>query len=208
MQSARRVSPYGFSYGSIQMMWKDGGVCGTMGNIGARTYRIVGVPASTAGQPGHCAIVRMDHDPATGGFRCIGGQYATGGDEVTTVHAGWNYDGRGGRKPMVYHQAVAWGVSRGVDSFIDALVLRRAWEGLDEAARAERCVSLVEDGLARNPFAVQLLEAAVAAAPDRPRLQAVLAAFELATAELRADPTFALYLSTGRALVEAREQQL
>ncbi|MFM8733491.1 MAG: hypothetical protein ACKOGJ_13465, partial [Phycisphaerales bacterium] len=62
MQSARRVSPFPFSYGSIQMMWKDGGVCGTMGNIGARTLRIAGVPASTAGQPGHCAIVFMDCD--------------------------------------------------------------------------------------------------------------------------------------------------
>ncbi|MCC7064668.1 MAG: hypothetical protein IT456_17780, partial [Planctomycetes bacterium] len=65
MQSARRVSPIAFSYGSIQMMWKDGGVCGTMGNIGARTYRICGVPSSTAGQPGHCAIVLMEHDATT-----------------------------------------------------------------------------------------------------------------------------------------------
>ena len=63
MQSARRVSPLAFNYGSIQMMWKDGGVCGTMGNIGARTYRICGAPSSTAGQPGHCAIVRMDVEP-------------------------------------------------------------------------------------------------------------------------------------------------
>ena len=40
MQSARRLSPFAHSYGSIEMMWKDGGVCGTMGNIGARTRRI------------------------------------------------------------------------------------------------------------------------------------------------------------------------
>jgi hypothetical protein len=208
MQSARRVSPFAFSYGSIQMMWKDGGVCGTMGNIGARTYRIVGVPASTATQPGHCAIVRMDHDPATGGFRCIGGQYATGGDEVTTVHAGWNYDGRGGRKPMIYHQAVAWGVSFGSSSFLDMLVLGRAWQALDEASRASDCASLVEDGLGRNPFALHLLEAAVAAAPDLEHLQSVLEAFERATASLHGDPTYALYLTTARALVDARRSKL
>ncbi len=208
MQSARRVSPFAFSYGSIQMMWKDGGVCGTMGNIGARTFRIVGVPASTAGQPGHCAIVRMDHDPATGGFRCIGGQYATGGDDVTTVHAGWNYDGRGGRKPMIYHQAVAWGVSFNPESFIDVLVLGRAWRALDDASRAAGCVSLVEDGLARNPFALNLIEAAVAAASDQEQLQSVLAAFETVTSNLRSDSTYSLYLSTVRGLVDARRSQL
>ncbi len=31
MQSARRLKPYPFTYATIQMMLKDGGVCGTMG---------------------------------------------------------------------------------------------------------------------------------------------------------------------------------
>jgi hypothetical protein len=57
MQSARRVAPIAFSYGSIQMMWKDGGVCGTMGNIGARTNRIVGFPDVS----GPAEVARNDH---------------------------------------------------------------------------------------------------------------------------------------------------
>jgi hypothetical protein len=207
MQSARRVSPFPFSYGSIQMMWKDGGVCGTMGNIGARTNRICGVPASTAGQPGHCAIVFMEHDPATGAFRCKGGQYATGGDEVTTVHAGWNYDDVGGRRPMVFHQSVAWGVNEGFESFLDALVLRRAWDRLETTERAARCERLVEWSVQRNAYALPLVTAAIDAAPDAIAAIGLLEAFNRAF-EPHADRTVALYAATVRDLAHARVLEL
>ena len=166
MQSARRVAPFPFSYGSIQMMWKDGGVCGTMGNIGARTHRICGVPASTAGQPGHCAIVVMEQDPETGRFRCRGGQYATGGDEVTTVHAGWDYDDVGGRRPMVFHQSIAFAVNHDFDALVEAMVLRRVWDGLDEETRSRECVQWLGDAMDRNPFSLPLIDGVVAAAPE------------------------------------------
>ncbi|MCH2149722.1 MAG: hypothetical protein MK095_09840, partial [Phycisphaerales bacterium] len=166
MQSARRVAPFPFSYGSIQMMWKDGGVCGTMGNIGARTYRICGVPASTAGQPGHCAIVFMEHDPETGLFRCRGGQYATGGDEVTTVHAGWDYDDVGGRRPMVFHQSIAFAVNHDFEALIEAMVLRRAWDQLDAETRSDQCMIWLGKAMKRNPFTLPLINGVIAAAPD------------------------------------------
>ena len=89
MQSARRIAPHPFTYGTIQMMLKDGGVCGTMGNISARSHNILGIPACTAGQPGHCAMVAFRYDPKTKTYRCKGGQYATGGDSKTTPHTGW-----------------------------------------------------------------------------------------------------------------------
>ncbi len=203
MQSARRVAPFPFSYGSIQMMWKDGGVCGTMGNIGARTYRICGVPASTAGQPGHCAIVVMEHDPATGRFHCRGGQYATGGDEVTTVHAGWNYDDVGGRRPMVFHQSIAWAVNYDSDAFIDAMVLRRAWDNLEVAERAGQCVRLMKATMGLNPFAMPLVDAAIAAASDAMTAVEVLDAFESGF-KLHATKEFKLYRRTVRALAHAR----
>ena len=57
MQSARRLKPYAFSYGTIQMMLKDGGVCGTMGSIAARGGNSLGIPSCQATQPGHCAFV-------------------------------------------------------------------------------------------------------------------------------------------------------
>ena len=208
MQSARRVSPFAFSYGSIQMMWKDGGVCGTMGNIGARTYRICGVPSSTAGQPGHCAIVLMEHDPATGAYRCKGGQYATGGDEVTTVHAGWNYDDKGGRRPMVFHQSVAWGVSRDFARYVDSLAMLRAFAAMDEAERGGRCVEFARAALACSPFALAAVEAAAAAAPTHEAAMEVLDAFTQATAPQAEDRAFDLYRSTVKDLVHAAVERL
>ena len=203
MQSARRVAPLPFSYGSIQMMWKDGGVCGTMGNIGARTHRICGVPASTAGQPGHCAIVFMEQDPATGRFRCRGGQYATGGDEVTTVHAGWNYDDVGGRRPMVFHQSVAWGVNHDPEAFIEAMVLRRAWDALDEVERSRQCVRWIRKAMRLNPFALPLIDGIIAAAPDATTAIEVLDEFDSGMATY-ATPEFDLYRRTVRNLAHER----
>ncbi|MCC7396428.1 MAG: hypothetical protein IT455_05115 [Planctomycetes bacterium] len=208
MQSARRVSPFAFSYGSIQMMWKDGGVCGTMGNIGARTYRIVGVPASTAGQPGHCAIVRMEQDPKTGAYRCVGGQYATGGDEVTTVHAGWNYDDVGGRRPMVFHQSVAWGVSRDFASYVQSLVMRRLWDAEPAERRATQGVAFVQAAVQTNPFALPAVLGAIDAAADAEAALAVLDAF-VATFDRFVKPgDYPLYRSTVRDLAHARAREL
>ena len=208
MQSARRVAPLAFDYGSIQMMWKDGGVCGTMGNIGARTHRIVGQPASTAGQPGHCAIVFMEHDAKTGEFRCKGGQYATGGDEVTTVHAGWNYDDIGGRKPMVYHQSIAWAVNYNREeaptSFLETLAMRRIFDALPEAERAATATAFAEAGLARNPFSLVVYDGAVRAASAP---ETALALADIASRTLDALPAASvppLYRSTLRDLAHAR----
>jgi hypothetical protein len=204
MQSARRLSPFAFSYGSIQMMWKDGGVCGTMGNIGARTERILGVPASTAGQPGHCAMVEMAFDKKTGQYRCEGGQYATGGDEVTTVHAGWNYDDQGGRRPMVFHQTVAWGVDAGLPSFVDTLVMRRVWDAMPADQRAGECVAFLKAGLARNPYAMAVVEAAIADAHDAKTAKALTDAFDATVNETSLPDNRRLYGETVRDLAHAR----
>lgn len=208
MQSARRLAPLAFSYGSIQMMWKDGGVCGTMGNIGARSYRICGVPASTAGQPGHCAIVYFEHDEKTGEFRCRGGQYATGGDEVTTVHAGWNYDERGGRRPMVFHQSVAFGINHGSASYIDMLVLQRILAALPATEQATMAESFYRAALARNPFALPCLLAAIAAADTAERVLALFAAHQEVFGSRAEQPQYVLYHHTVRDLVHARLLEL
>ena len=208
MQSARRVAPLAFNYGSIQMMWKDGGVCGTMGNIGARTHRIVGTPAATAGQPGHCALVVMGYDAKTKQYRCFGEQYATGGDEVTHVHAGWNYDDAGGRRHMIWHQTVAWGVNDDFDAFVDALAMRRVWDAMPADEQARECVKLVDQGLARNPFAITLVDAAINAAPDTKTTLAVLEAFNRRADEIAKDKQYALYLTTVRDLAHARIERL
>ncbi len=204
MQSARRVSPLAFNYGSIQMMWKDGGVCGTMGNIGARTFRICGVPSSTAGQPGHCALVRMDVNPKTGLFRCIGGQYATGGDEVTSVHARWNYDDVGGRRPMVFHQSIAWGVNHGIASFVDTLIMRRMWEKADVATRQTRGHRFVREAMTKNPFALAAVLGAINAAPDGKSAALLLNAFQQQFDSFAKPGEYSLYRTQVRDLVYAR----
>ncbi|MBK8100979.1 MAG: hypothetical protein IPK26_28180 [Planctomycetes bacterium] len=208
MQSARRVSPFPFAYGSIQMMWKDGGVCGTMGNIGARSHRIAGSPASTAGQPGHCAVVRMTHDATTGKFHCRGEQYASGGDDVTTVHAGFDYDDVGGRRPMAWHQSVAAGVSHDPATFVTTLVMRRAFDALEPAARAAQAVALVEQGLQVNPFAIVLVDAAVTAAPDHRLALAIADACATQLAKTVPGQEHELYRTTIRDLAHARIEQL
>ena len=43
--------PYPFSYHTCQMMFKDGGVCGTMAEIAARTDNALGIPVGAAGRP-------------------------------------------------------------------------------------------------------------------------------------------------------------
>ena len=208
MQSARRVAPLAFSYGSIQMMWKDGGVCGTMGNIGARTHRIVGQPASTAGQPGHCAIVFMEFDPTSGDFRCKGGQYATGGDEVTTVHAGWNFDDIGGRKPMVYHQSIAWAVNHdreaGGTALLEALAMRRMFDRLPETERAAAVVAFAEAALLQNPFALVAYDGAVRAASTPETALALADVAERALATVPNTKIQKLYRDTLRDVAHAR----
>lgn len=208
MQSARRVSPFAFSYGSIQMMWKDGGVCGTMGNIGARTWRICGVPASTAGQPGHCAIVFWTFDAETGRYGVKGGQYATGGDEVTTVHAGWNYDDRGARRGMVWHQSVAWGIDHDFAAFVDTLVMQRAFAAMPAAAQKGAAGALLAEGLAANPFAFAIVDAAVRASDEPEALVAQLDAFAQALDTVAGAGEYGLYRTTVRDLVHARIAEL
>ena len=160
MQSARRVSPFPFYYGTIEMMWKDGGVCGTMGSMGARTLRICGIPAATAGQPGHCALVQMDFDAKTNRYSCKGGQYATGGDEVTQVHYNWYLDGAPRHVPMIYHQTVAWSVNHGLPAFLDSMLCLQLSRQLPETDSAPR-LKLLEQGLDLNPYAIALVDAVI-----------------------------------------------
>jgi len=184
MQSARRVAPHDFTYGSIQMMLKDGGVCGTMAAISSRSHNTLGVPAVQASQPGHCALVTFRYDPKSDTYACKGGQYATGGDEKTGPFSIWvfgdnvkQYRKKKGvsvpyyiRKPMVYHQSVAWAVNHGMRNFHDSLMAYGVFRLLPEATRQTKGMTLLESGLAVNPYCFLLVDTAQAAA-DTPQRQ-------------------------------------
>ena len=174
MQSARRLKPYAFSYATVQMMLKDGGVCGTMGSIAARGGNSLGIPSCQATQPGHCAVAFFEFDPGTKTYQCKGGQYATGGDEKTGPFTPWPFDRqfrrinrKGGyeiefhnRKPMVYHQSLAWGVNYGVRSYLDATIAHAVFELLPKDQRGSGGMKLLESGLTRNPYHFLLVDAA------------------------------------------------
>ena len=178
MQSARRLTPYPFTYATIQIMLKDGGVCGTMGSISARGHNTLGIPACQATQPGHCAMVAFRYDPKTKTYRCQGGQYATGGDEKTGPFTPWPFAGkfrrinrRNGyeiefhnRKPMVYHQSLAWGVNCGLGPYLDGIMAHAVFGLLPKNQRQAQGVKLLKSGLALNAYNFLLVDTAQDAA--------------------------------------------
>ena len=183
MQSARRIKPYPFTYGTIQMMLKDGGVCGTMGNISVRSHTSLGIPATTAGQPGHCAMVAFRYDKKTKTYGCKGGQYATGGDDKTSPHSGWFFgkykttsktrkgktSKRPARKMMIYHQTVAWAVNYGMPQYLDSLMAYSVFDKLPETDRKANGMTLLKSGLKINPYSFALVDAmqALATTPQQ-----------------------------------------
>jgi hypothetical protein len=159
-------------------MLKDGGVCGTMGAISARSHITLGTPACQAIQPGHCAMVAFQYDPKKKMYFCKGQQYATGGDEKTTPFARWyfgdaakKYQRRLGfgvqpnpRRPMVYHQSIAWAVNHGVKAFGDSTMAHVIYRLLGESERKAGGKTLLTSALAINPYNFLVTDAAQVAA--------------------------------------------
>jgi hypothetical protein len=159
-QSARRLSPYAFTYGTYQMMYKDGGVCGTMANMEVRTRNSLGTPACTAGQPGHCALIRFALDKKGNFYKCHGGQYATGDDGKTHPHANWIFGDTDARRDMAWHLSVAYGVNAGFQSYLDSMVALQIYKYLPAPKQKERGVALLQSGLGLNRYNIALVEAA------------------------------------------------
>ena len=226
MQSARRLKPYPFTYSTIQMMLKDGGVCGTMAAISSRSHNILGIPASQAVQPGHCAMVAFRYDLKTKTYSCKGGQYATGGDDKTSPFTPWFFGedlvkrtGRKNgyeisfhqRKPMVYHQSVAWAVNYGMRSYLESTMAYAVFRLLPEPDRRAHGVGLLESGLAMNPYNFLLTDAAQAAATtpqEQIRFWRTFDAMLAATKGKPGCPVDGLYNKTVKSHMFARIQKL
>lgn len=162
MQRARRLTPFAFNYGSLQMMLKDGGVCGTMANIAVRGNSSLGVPAATAGQPGHCAFVAFGFNPKTAAWNCHGGQYATGGDAQTNPHTPWSFGDSDAPRAMVYHQSVAQSVNFGLQSFLDAQAAHAFYGTLSKADQQAHGKAFLCDAITKAPYALFLANDAAA----------------------------------------------
>ena len=163
-QSARRLRPFPFTYGTYQMMAKDGGVCGTMANMGVRTYKVLNIPSCTAGQPGHCALIAFGFDTKSGTYNCHGGQYATAGDEGTHPHGNWVFGDVDARRDMVYHQSVAWAVNVGLPAYLDSTIAYQIYRLLPDADRQAHGLDFLASALAIDPFNILLADAAQAQA--------------------------------------------
>lgn len=170
MQSARRIKPYPFQYGTYQMMDKDGGVCGTMANMGVRTYNTLGIPSCTAGQPGHCALILFDYDRKTGLYQCKGGQFATGGPEKTSPHTPWVFGDTDARRPMLHYQTIGWAVNYGMPAYLDTTIALQVFRALPETERKTHGITLLGSAFPLNPYNI-LLPEAIQAAADTPAAQ-------------------------------------
>lgn len=159
-QSARRLSPYPFAYGTFQMMLKDGGVCGTMANMQTRSELALGIPSTTAGQPGHCALVSMRYSPVDKTYALVGSQFVTGGPEKTTPHLPWVFASDTGRRPMIYPMTTAFAVNHGVQSFLDSSIAWKLCRQLPEADRRTHGLTLLQSALALNPYNFLLVDSA------------------------------------------------
>lgn len=211
-QSARRIAPFAFTYGTYQMMDKDGGVCGTMANMGVRTNNTLGIPSCTAGQPGHCALIAFAFDKKTGDYRCHGGQYATGGDDKTHPHGRWVFGDTDAPRRMVWHQSVARSVNAGLKNYLDSMIAHQLFARLTPAEKASRGMTLLESALAIAPTNFVLVEDALALADSATAQFAFFDNFKAAQAALDgktgARDAGGLYEKTVRELMFARIQKL
>ncbi len=202
-QSARRLAPYDYSYGTFQMMLKDGGVCGTMANLNARSNQALGVPSCTAGQPGHCALVSFAYDDKKSIYQLVGGQFVTGGPDKTTPHLTWMFGDASGRRQMVYPMATAWAVNHGLQSFLDSILAWNLFRTLPEAERKAHGMALLESGLALNPYNFMLVESAQSAASTPQEQLAFWRVFNgLVAADTKAGcPQDGIYVDTVREMM-------
>ncbi len=135
-----------------------------MANMQARTYQALGIPASTAGQPGHCALIYFARDPKTDTFACSGAQFVTAGPSGTHPHAAWFFGDQPSPKPMVYHQSIAWAINYGFPAYLDSTMAYNLFRLLPQADRQAHGLELLESGLAINPYNFLLADAGLALA--------------------------------------------
>lgn len=170
---ARSMAPFDYGYGSVQMMLKDGGVCGTMAGISAHNKVVLGRPACTAGQPGHCALV-VFRDIGKGLFDLKGEQFVTGGNRQTTPHSPWIFNASRGRRGMGDHETVAWMVNYSFPTFLQSQIASNIIRLLGENASVDERMSMALSGLALNPYNLTLVETARATVGADPVLNFTL----------------------------------
>ncbi len=163
MQSARRLAPYPFTYGSIQIIMKDGGVCGLMARMGTLTQLTLGIPAVQAGQPGHCALIVYHYDRKQRAYKCSIQQSVTAGPEGTWPHSNYNFADSDRRLSMIYDQATAYAVNYSPVEFNNSLVAYNAFATLTDAEQKSFGGKYMSSIMKINPYNLLTIDKAVAA---------------------------------------------
>lgn len=166
MQSARRLSPYPFTYGSIQIIMKDGGVCGLMARMGTLTQLTLGIPAVQAGQPGHCALIVYGYDKKQNTYNCNIQQSVTAGPLGTWPHANYNFADNNRRMGMIYDQATAYGVNYGVTNFNSSLIAYNAFRLLSDEEQKKFAIRYLGGAMGINPYNLLVIDKAIGLIDD------------------------------------------
>ncbi|MCP5537821.1 MAG: discoidin domain-containing protein [Akkermansiaceae bacterium] len=184
----RSLAPFDYGYGSVQMALKDGGVCGTMAGISKGNKLALGIPSSTASQPGHCALVRFRYNGGNKTYGLSGEQFVTGTARVTRPHAKWIFNGGGGTRFMGDHETLAFAVNHGLQSYVDAMLIHNLLIELPRETPSAAVMTLTADAIATNPYALPLLETAQARAKTAVEHFRVWTALETALEKAAAKP--------------------
>ncbi|MCW1923870.1 discoidin domain-containing protein [Luteolibacter arcticus] len=148
---ARSVAPLDFGYGSVQMMCKDGGVCGVVSGVSVRTQLALGRPAATTREPGHCGTTGVRFDAATNTY-----QFGSGLSPVL-----WPFSNPAATLTSPRRAATTgFAVNFGMPAFLDSMMAARLWSLLSPDDRQANGLELVKSGLDLNPYNILLTEAA------------------------------------------------
>ena len=157
--NATDCRPFPFAYGSWQDLVKNGGVCGRMANIAVGTYAACGIPATTAGQPGHCALISIKEGSDTD-FRIRIEQSVTAGPDGTSVKRRWPfYDGKYASNQYVYSESICRAINVGFKEYLNASIMYNIYRLVPEEVRAQHGITLLTSGLRENVHHIGLLDA-------------------------------------------------
>jgi hypothetical protein len=147
---ARSIAPLEFGYGSVQMMCKDGGVCGVQSGVAVRTQQALGLPAATTRETGHCGTTGVRIDPATNTFTFGNGQSPTT----------WPFSNPASPSTSPRRAATTgFGVNLGMPALLDSIMAHRVLSLLPPDERKAHGLELIKSGLEINPYNILLTEA-------------------------------------------------
>jgi len=156
---ARRLSALDFSYDTYPMRLKDGGVCGTMSNIGRGLNIALGVPACQGSQPSHSCFIAVGGNDSRG-YGLSVGQSVAG---IGSTHVS-------GRGIFINELIKYYPVNYGLLPFLDSRCMLQFHSLLPPETPVEHRLTLLYSGFNANPYNLAIVNA-IQTALTTPRQQ-------------------------------------